>query len=167
VASHSYEFRQHGVDFGYTYRSAAIVDDSSPEPARIDPVRIYQPSTRPGSSLPHAWVEREGRRLALGSLVHGGHFVLITGEDGLDWVEAASKIAAERNIPLRTTRVGFVDVDHVDVRCAWLKHRGMSSAGVVLVRPDRFIAFRSTEAVSDPAAALNAAFDQILATNER
>jgi 2,4-dichlorophenol 6-monooxygenase len=63
--------------------------------------------------------------------------------------------------------VGFVDVDHVDVRCAWLKHRGMSSAGVVLVRPDRFIAFRSTEAVSDPGAALNAAFDQILATNER
>jgi 2,4-dichlorophenol 6-monooxygenase len=43
----------------------------------------------------------------------------------------------------------------------------VSSAGVVLVRPDRFIAFRSTEAVSDPAAALNAAFDQILATNER
>jgi 2,4-dichlorophenol 6-monooxygenase len=167
VASHSYEFRQHGVDFGYAYRSAAIVDDSSPEPARIDPVRIYQPSTRPGSSLPHAWVEREGQRLALGSLVHGGHFVLITGEDGLDWVEAASKIAAERNIPLRTTRVGFVDVDHVDVRCAWLKHREVSSAGVVLVRPDRFIAFRSTEAVSDPAAALNAAFDQILATSER
>jgi 2,4-dichlorophenol 6-monooxygenase len=167
VASHSYEFRQHGVDFGYAYRSAAIVDDSSPEPARIDPVRIYQPSTRPGSSLPHAWVEREGQRLALGSLVHGGHFVLITGEDGLDWVEAASKIAAERNIPLRTTRVGFVDVDHVDVRCAWLKHRGVSSAGVVLVRPDRFIAFRSPEAVSDPAAALNAVFDQILATNER
>lgn len=167
VASHSYEFRQHGVDFGYTYSSAAIVDDSSPEPVRIDPVRIYQPSTRPGSSLPHAWVEREGRRLALGSLVHGGHFVLIAGEDGLDWVEAASKIAAERNIPLRTTRVGFVDVDHVDVRCAWLKHRGVSSAGVVLVRPDRFIAFRSTEAVSDPAAVLNAAFDQILANNER
>jgi 2,4-dichlorophenol 6-monooxygenase len=167
VASHSFEFRQHGIDFGYTYHSAAIVDDSSPEPTRIDQVRIYEPSTRPGNSLPHAWVEREGQRIALGSLVHGGHFVLITGEDGLDWVEAASKIAAERNIPLRTTRVGFVDVDHVDVRCAWLKQRGVSSAGAVLVRPDRFIAFRCAEAVSDPTAKLNAAFDQILATSER
>jgi 2,4-dichlorophenol 6-monooxygenase len=167
VASHSYEFRQHGIDFGYTYRSAAVVDDSSPEPARIDPVRIYQPSTRPGNSLPHAWVEHDGRRVALGSLVHGGHFVLITGEDGLEWVEAASKIAAERNISLRTTRVGFVDVDHVDVRCAWLKQRGVSSAGAVLVRPDRFIAFRCAEAVSDPTAALNTVFDQILATSER
>jgi len=167
VASHSYEFRQHGIDFGYTYRSAAVVDDSSPEPARIDPVRIYQPSTRPGNSLPHAWVERDGRRVALGSLVHGGHFVLITGEDGLDWVEAAAKIAAERNIPLRTTRVGFVDVDHVDVRCGWLKQRGVSSAGAVLVRPDRFIAFRCAAAVSDPAAVLNDVFDQILAPSER
>jgi hypothetical protein len=37
----------------------------------------------------------------------------------------------------------------------------------VLVRPDRFIAFRCAEAVSDPAAVLNTAFDQILATSER
>jgi len=92
---------------------------------------------------------------------------LITGEDGLDWVEAAAKIAAERNISLRTTRVGVVDVDHVDVRCAWLKQRGVSSAGAVLVRPDRFIAFRAAEAVSDPAAVLNTVFDQILAPSER
>jgi 2,4-dichlorophenol 6-monooxygenase len=168
VASHSFEFRQHGVDFGYTYRSSsAIVDDRSPEPARLDSVRLYEPSTRPGNSLPHAWVEREGQRIALGSLVHDGHFVLIAGEDGLDWVEAASKVAAERNIPLRTTRVGSVDVDHVDVRCTWLKYRGISSAGAVLVRPDRFVAFRATEAVSDPTAVLESVLDQILATSER
>jgi hypothetical protein len=41
------------------------------------------------------------------------------------------------------------------------------SAGAVLVRPYGFIAFRCAEAVSDPTAALNAAFDQILPTNER
>jgi 2,4-dichlorophenol 6-monooxygenase len=63
--------------------------------------------------------------------------------------------------------VGFVDVDHVDVRCSWLKQRGVSSAGAVLVRPDRFIAFRCAAAVSDPAAVLNDVFDQILAPSER
>jgi 2,4-dichlorophenol 6-monooxygenase len=167
VASHSFEFHQHGVDFGYTYHSAAIVDDGSPEPEPIDPVRIYEPSTRPGSSLPHAWVERAGERLALGSLVHGGHFVLIAGEDGMEWIDAATKIAAERGIPLRATRVGFEDVDHVDVRLSWLKHRGIRSDGALLVRPDRFVAFRAFEAASDPAAALNAAFDQILAIGGR
>ena len=41
------------------------------------------------------------------------------------------------------------------------------AAGAVLAHPDRFIAFGCAEAVSYPTAALNADFDQILATNER
>jgi 2,4-dichlorophenol 6-monooxygenase len=97
-------------------------------------------------------------------LIHGGHFVLIAGEDGADWVDAALKIAAERCIPLRASRVGFGDVDHVDVLCGWLKNRGIGSSGAVLVRPDRYVGFRASDAVSDPAAVLADAFDQILAT---
>jgi 2,4-dichlorophenol 6-monooxygenase len=165
VASHSIEFRQHGVDFGYRYQSSAIVDDGTPEPIPIDPVRVYEPSTRPGSPLPHAWVERAGERLALGSLTDRGHFVVIAGEDGEGWVVAAQKIAAERGLPLRATRVGFGDVDHIDVRCAWLKQRGITSTGAVLVRPDRFVGFRAPEAVADPQATLASAFDQILGTD--
>jgi 2,4-dichlorophenol 6-monooxygenase len=164
VATHSIEFRQHGVDFGYTYSSAAIVDDASPAEPAIDSVRIYEPSTRPGNVLPHAWVEREGKRMALGSLVHDGHFVLIAGEDGHAWVDAAKTVAERRDIPLRTTRVGFGDVDHVDVRCAWRKQRGITPAGAVLVRPDRHIAFRAAGAATDPVAELGAAFEQILGT---
>ena len=164
IATHSIEFRQHGVDFGYCYQSGAIVEDGSPAPRRIDAVRIYEPSTRPGSPLPHAWVERAGERIALGSLVHDGHFVLIAGEDGGDWADAARRLASEHGIPLRATRVGFGDVDHVDVRCAWLKNRDISSTGAVLVRPDGFIAFRATEAVADPHSELAGALDSILAT---
>jgi 2,4-dichlorophenol 6-monooxygenase len=164
VATHSIEFRQHGVDFGYSYEnSAAIVDDGSPAVEPIDAVRIYEPSTRPGSPLPHAWVERNGGRLPLGSLVHDGHFVLIAGEEGRVWIEAARQLAAERAVPLRTTRVGFGEVDHVDVRCAWLKHRGITSTGAVLVRPDRYVAFRAAGSALDPLAELGFAFDQILA----
>ena len=166
IASHSFEFHQHGIDFGYSYLSAAIVEDGSPPPTPIDAVRIYEPSTRPGSPLPHAWVEREGKRLPLGSLIHGGHFVLIAGEDGEDWVDAAVKVAAERSIPLRVTRVGFGDVDHVDIMCGWLKNRSIGAKGAVLVRPDRYVGFRATDSVSDPAAVLADAFDQILATGD-
>ncbi|HEY2650323.1 MAG TPA: FAD-dependent monooxygenase [Solirubrobacteraceae bacterium] len=162
VATHSVEFRQHGVDFGYSYSSAAIVDDGTPAEPRIDAVRIYEPSTRPGSPLPHAWVERAGERVALGSLVHDGHFVLIAGEDGQAWIEAAELLAVQRDIPLRVTRVGFGDVDHVDVRCAWLKQRGISPAGAVLVRPDRHVAFRAAGTATDPVAELSAAFGQVL-----
>jgi len=97
-------------------------------------------------------------------LIHGGHFVLIAGEDGADWVEAALKIAAEHSIPLRATRVGFGDVDHVDVLCGWLKNRGIGSSGAVLVDRIAMVGFRATDAVSDPAAVLAGAIDQILGT---
>ncbi len=156
------EYHQHNIDFGYTYESAAIVGDDSLAPVPLDEVRLYQPSSRPGHPLPHAWVERSGERLALRSLVHGGHFALIAGEDGQAWVAAGTKIAEQYGIPLRTARVGLGDVDLVDVRLAWRKIREISPEGAVLVRPDGYIGFRAVAAVDDPLAVLSSAFSQIL-----
>lgn len=165
IGSQTIEFRHHNVEFGYTYSSAAVVDDGSAPYVPLDPVRLYEPSTKPGHPLPHAWVEREGERLPLGTLVHGDNFLLIAGEDGHAWVEAAAKLAAEHQLPLRGVRVGVLDSDFVDVRCAWLKNREISSTGAVLVRPDRYVAFRSMEAVDDPKAVLTGALTQILSTD--
>jgi 2,4-dichlorophenol 6-monooxygenase len=155
-------YRAHNTEFGYTYSSAAIVGDGTTAPVPLDKVRIYQPSTRPGQPLPHAWVERSGERLALRELIHGGHFALIAGEDGQAWVEACTKVAERRNIPLRAARVGLGDVDLIDVRLAWLKQREISRDGAILVRPDGHIAFRSIAAVDDPLAVLSSAFSRIL-----
>ena len=44
VASHTFEFRQHGIDFGYSYQSAAIVEDGTSPPTPVDAVRIYDAS---------------------------------------------------------------------------------------------------------------------------
>ncbi|KOV52548.1 hypothetical protein ADL00_37050 [Streptomyces sp. AS58] len=158
-------FHQHNTDFGYTYDSPAIVGDSTPAPAPLDAIRLYQPSTRPGHPLPHAWVDRAGERTALRELIHGGHFALIAGEDGHDWVEAATQIAEQRKLPLRAARVGLGDVDFVDTRLAWTKQREISTTGAVLVRPDGHVAFRSAASVDDPAAVLSAAFRRILHTD--
>ncbi|MET8534265.1 FAD-dependent monooxygenase [Streptomyces sp. NPDC005065] len=164
MSKRTLEYHQINTDFGYTYDSAAIVGDGTPAPVPLDAIRLYQPSTRPGHPLPHAWVERAGERQALRELIHGGHFALIAGEDGHDWVEAATKIAEQRELPLRATRVGLGKVDFVDVRLAWTKQREISATGAVLVRPDGHIAFRSTASVDDPVAVLSAALDQILHT---
>jgi 2,4-dichlorophenol 6-monooxygenase len=129
---------------------------------RIDEMRLYQPNTRPGHPLPHAWVERSGERMALRSLIHDGHFALLAGEQGQAWVEAANELAQRRGIRLRAARVGLGAVDYVDVRLAWLKQREISSSGAVLVRPDGHIAFRSMDAVEDPLGALDAVFAEIL-----
>ncbi|WP_329042205.1 FAD-dependent monooxygenase [Streptomyces sp. NBC_00178] len=156
------EFNQHNVAMGYSYDSAAIVGDGTPPPVSPDEIRLYQPSSRPGHALPHAWVERSNERLALRSLIHDGHFALIAGEQGQAWVEAAEDIARTRGIPLRSARVGLGKVDLIDIRLAWKRSRTISAEGALLIRPDGYIAFRSINADDDPLACLTAAFDQIL-----
>jgi 2,4-dichlorophenol 6-monooxygenase len=165
INSQMIEFRHHNVEFGYRYASTAMVEDGSPAHVPVDPVRLYEPSTKPGHPLPHAFVEREGERIALGSLVAGGKFLLLAGEDGHAWVEAATKLAAAHDLPLVAGTVGVDGSDFIDVRCAWLKQRGISRDGAVLVRPDRYVAFRSTDAVDDPYATLRAALNSVLSAD--
>ena len=47
------------AEYGYCYQSAAVVPDGSEAPAPAADVRVYQPGTRPGSPLPHAWIDDE------------------------------------------------------------------------------------------------------------
>ncbi len=162
IVSQTMEFRHHNVEFGYTYASAAIIDDGTPPPEPLDKVRIYEPSTRPGHPLPHAWVEREGARIALNTLVHGGKFVLIAGEDGQPWVDAAHELAERDGFDLVAVRLGILEGDYIDARCAWTKQRRIGRQGAVLVRPDRYIGFRSMGAVKRHKDVLDGALRQIL-----
>ncbi|WP_050418968.1 FAD-dependent monooxygenase [Bradyrhizobium tropiciagri] len=164
IVSQTMEFRHHNVEFGYTYASDAVVDDGSPAYVPLDNVRIYQPSTKPGHPLPHAWVERQGERIALNTLVHGGKFVLIAGEGGQPWVDAARKLKEQLGVDLVAVRVGILDGDYVDARCAWTKQREFGPEGAVLVRPDRYIGFRSAGSVKNHEDVLESALRQILHT---
>ncbi|MGO9701299.1 MAG: FAD-dependent monooxygenase [Xanthobacteraceae bacterium] len=167
IVSQTMEFRHHNVEFGYTYASTAIVDDGTPPLMPLDKVRIYQPSTRPGHPLPHAWVEKEGTRIALNALVHGGKFVLIAGEDGQSWVDAAHELAKRYGIDLIAVRVGILEGDYIDARCAWTKQREIGRQGAVLVRPDRYIGFRSKGGVKRHKDVLDRTLREILHVNER
>jgi 2,4-dichlorophenol 6-monooxygenase len=160
----SMEFGELVVEYGYAYESAAVVPDWSPPPEPVDDVRVYEPSTRPGSPLPHAWVDDEdGNRRAIKDLVVPGRFLVIAGEDGQAWCEAAARLAAEAGWPIDAVRIGHIDGDLYDPRCTWLRNRGIESDGAVLVRPDRFIGWRCSTAATDPHAELASAMGQILA----
>ncbi len=149
------EFNEHNVEYGYSYESAAIVPDGTPAPISPDEIRIYEPSTRPGAPLPHAWIDDEdGNRRPIKDLVRPGRFLLIAGEDGRAWCEAAAQLAGEANVPIDALRIGHLDGDLYDPRCMWLRHRQISSDGAILVRPDRFIAWRHATAAENPRAAL-------------
>jgi 2,4-dichlorophenol 6-monooxygenase len=159
----SMEFSELNVEYGYTYDSAAVVPDGSPEPTPLDEVRVYHPSTRPGSPLPHAWIDDEnGRRRAIKDLVAPGRFLLVAGEHGDAWCDAARKLAAEAGVPIDAVRIGHVDGDLFDPRCAWVRAREIDDDGAVLVRPDRFVGWRAVSASDDPCRDLADALGQIL-----
>jgi 2,4-dichlorophenol 6-monooxygenase len=162
MASQSMEFKEHNVELGFRAASAAIIPDGSPEPEAVDDVRVYQPDTRPGSPLPHAWVERAGARVPLRQVAPPSAFTLIAGEDGAAWCEAAREAAARRGIELVAVRVGHAEGDWLDPRLAFLRVRGFGRDGAILVRPDRVIAWRSMGGVADPGREIGAAQGRVL-----
>ena len=97
------------------------------------------------------------------SLVKPGRFLLIAGEDGGAWCDAATTLTNATGIPLDVVRIGHASGDYRDPRCMWLRRREISRRGAVLVRPDRYVAWRSIESVDDPLGALRGAFSQVMA----
>lgn len=162
-ATQSMEFREHAVEYGYTFASSAVVSDGSAPPANPDPIRLHVPCARPGHPLPHAWVEDErGRRVSTLDLVRPGRFLLLAGEEGGAWKEAATALAERNGLPLDACSAGHLDGDVLDLQCRWLRLRGHAPDGAILVRPDRFVAWRAAGAAADPAAVLRAALEQVL-----
>ncbi|MFJ8962661.1 FAD-dependent monooxygenase [Lentzea sp. NPDC102401] len=151
VAAQSAEYNALNVEHGFAYPSGAIIPDGSPEPDNPDPVRVYQPNTRPGAPLPHAWLDSpHGARTAVGDLVRPGRWLLIVGEEGDRWSTAAETLAAEERFLLDVVRIGHLRGDHLDARSTWTASRGTGPDGAVLVRPDRVVAWRHVGATSAP-----------------
>ena len=65
------------------------------------------------------WPGDYARRRQVKDLVAAGRFLLIAGEDGHAWCEAARQLAAEAGVPLDALRIGHLDGDCHEPRCAW------------------------------------------------
>jgi len=159
----SMEANELNIEYGYRYASGAIVDDGSVPPPNVDEIRLYEPSTFPGSPLPHAWLDDpQGQRLPIKDLVMPGRFLLIAGEDGASWCAAAEALARANGLPLDALCIGHLDGDLFDPRLMWARARGITETGAVLVRPDRVVCWRQAEAGQEPGALLAAALGQVL-----
>lgn len=163
MATQSMEFDEHNIEAGYRYASDAIVPDGTPATETPDDIRIYVPDTRPGSPLPHAFVhDADNMRMPLKDLVKPGRFLLIAGEDGGAWCDATTVLAKQTGLPLDVVRIGHSEGDYRDPRNSWTRQRQITKAGAVLVRPDRFIAWRSLGASQAPRRELETALSTIL-----
>ncbi|MER5794027.1 FAD-dependent monooxygenase [Streptomyces sp. NPDC001980] len=158
----NYEFNAHGVELGQFYTSSAIRSDGSAPPVSPrDPDLYYEMSTVPGSHLPHAWVGDSAHRKALMDLAPYDRWTLITGIAGEAWESAAEKVGQELGVPLATVVIG-PGREVTDLYYDWAKLREVEESGVLLVRPDKHIAWRATTLPDDPEGRLRDALTAVL-----
>jgi hypothetical protein len=114
---------------GHVCESAVITADHTAAPSTPDPIGQYLPVGRPGHRAPHLWLGPGRSTLDL----YGSTFVALTDPSGKQALDTAADIARATGIPL--------DVHVIDA--AWHDLYGVERGGVVLVRPDGYVAWRS------------------------
>lgn len=153
IANQAEHFDMLGLQLGFAYASGALVGDGEP-PAATSSVREYLPNARPGSRLPHAWVERDGARVSTLDLVAYDRFTLVTGRNGRAWADAVPA-----DVPIDHVAVGR---DISDDGGGWMRLLDIADDGAVLVRPDQHVAWRSAHGVADTSGTLARAVATIL-----
>lgn len=149
----------------YSGSSAVVVElgDQAPNFIGFDTLKKVKISTYPGYHLPHVWLVANGQSSRISSIDLCGHgrFTLFTGIGGQGWVRAAEKISAQGGPEVKGYQIGFRQ-DYVDCYREWCHVRGVGETGVVLVRPDHFVAWRCQELVEDPESKLSFVLRSVL-----
>lgn len=117
--------------FGYRHNGAVVREPGDEGELLEDP---ENPTGRPGSRAPHVQLSAVGLTLSTIDFF-GREFVLLTGSES--WAEAAEEVANTLRIRLAPQLIGTEATGY------WTGPYGVDADGAVLVRPDRFIAWRS------------------------
>lgn len=151
------EFSAQGVEMNQRYSSQAIIPESEPEQWHKDQELYLQPSTRAGAKIPHAWlIDEAGYKKSTLDAVGKGVFTVVTGLSGQKWIKATEQLA----LPfVRLVVIGSPGFQ--DPYCEWQRLRDMAEDGVLLVRPDGFIAWRQQHAPNDTSTAKTKLLEKI------
>ncbi len=142
------------IELGYHYRSPAVAGDDAQE--HQDP---RQSHGHPGFRAPHLWLESKNGPTSTLDLFGKG-FVILTPPAGQAWADAAASIA--KDFPgLRAHIVGSAELG--DPNNEFAAAYGTGDHGASLIRPDGFVAWRSTTPPgADASGQLRALLTQLL-----
>ncbi|KAK4165565.1 phenol 2-monooxygenase [Cladorrhinum sp. PSN259] len=160
------EFHGLGIEMNQIYVSDAVYLDDQEEgpPAPEDKVRTHVVTTYPGRRIPHAWLNSRvpGKQLSTIDLAGHGSFCLLVGPGGASvWKQAAKAVGERLGVNINSYSIGWKQ-DYEDVYFDWAKKSEVSEDGCVLVRPDRFVAWRSKGMVNDAAERLEKVLSKVL-----
>ncbi|HFK1545352.1 FAD-dependent monooxygenase [Bacillus albus] len=144
------------VTVGYQYCSEAILDESA-TPHRM---AIVDLNGRPGTRAPHFWGMYKGKEVSILDLF-GNNFVLLTGVDNSSWAEAVYDVSSKLGININVYRVGLSG-DFIAQENVFLELYRIENEGIVLIRPDGFIGWRSEKAVVNPDVILEEVMSNLL-----
>ena len=123
IANQAIHFDLLGLQLGHTYEGPLVLDDGSEPVVLEEPARDYEPSTRPGGRLPHAW--------------------LADGSSTLDLVDPKIPTVLIREgtqIDAAGSRVPFVAASCP--ASVWDENFQLDAESCLIVRPDQHVAFR-------------------------
>ena len=163
IAFKKYEFDAHGVEMNHRYKSNSVLTEGDKEPEfKKDKELFYQPTTYPGARIPHAWVyDKKGVKHSLLDLCGKGNFSIFTGIGGEQWLKAAKNIETQLGIKIQCNIIG-PDQDFEDHAGEWSSIREISDSGLILVRPDQHICWRSKDMMSNSSEKLMDVMKKIL-----
>jgi len=119
------------------YYSSAVIHEEKPQKGFVKTGLLRG---RPGTRMPHLWVNYRGKKISTLDLA-GRDFVLFTGVDNELWQKATEAIAGDLNINIPVYSIGkggsliFADA-------AIHRKLGISASGAILMRPDGIVAWR-------------------------
>ena len=163
IAFKKYEFDAHGVEMNHRYKSNSVLTEGDKEPEfKKDKELFYQPTTYPGARIPHAWVyDKTGVKHSILDLCGKGNFSILTGIGGEEWLKAAKNIETQLGIKIQCNIIG-PDQDFEDHAGEWSSIREISDSGLILVRPDQHICWRSKDMMSNSSEKLMDVMKKIL-----
>ncbi|MDQ0385351.1 putative polyketide hydroxylase [Streptomyces sp. DSM 42143] len=153
------------VALGYRYPQGAVVGADPATPVVPEGLDL---TGAPGSRAPHLWLRPSGgdARVSTLDLYEDSLVLLSDAAQPTGWHEAATLLAADLRVPLKSYRVGGTpeaDLVQEDDDTDWARAHGVTRGGAVLVRPDGFVAWRSPGPAPHPESMLRQVVRTVLA----
>jgi 2,4-dichlorophenol 6-monooxygenase len=138
-------FASTGLEFGYSYGGPLIGREPNPQPLEGDGVVEYRPTTWPGSRLPHAIILSGNTIRPIHDLMMNHGLTLVTPDpDG--WARAVHDIQDQTRIPMRVVGLRAATSGNQQTLVDLYE---VGDRGAILVRPDRHVAWRTTEGAAE------------------
>ncbi|MFF1346438.1 FAD-dependent oxidoreductase [Streptomyces sp. NPDC058322] len=146
------------VALGYRYVRGAVLGTDPEQPVVPQGVQL---NGEPGSRAPHLWVHQGGVRKSTLDLYEQTLVLLTDGAD-VAWRRAAARVADRLQVRLQAYGIGPGADLEPENGANWAELHGTTAQGAVLVRPDGFVAWRSTGPSADAEGALHEVLTTLL-----